>query len=238
MNPVECHLVASPEEAASHHTRLLGKGDLDPSHGSAAGRCTPQGAGGSADLPVTWEPCAFARGGGPRARGWISRSGAHGGSAGGGHRPPPRAGGDRLPESACSRLKCSASSPRPPRVPFRLEAVKAAAARPASRCCPTASLPPPPTSRLLATSMSQVGAGPAGRSASPRGCWGVPTPSPEILYTQAYTPPKRPHGCFSQSPTHTRETLCTPGHGFKGVASGLTVPPSHLLPRPLHARGQ
>lgn len=41
---------------------------------------------------------------------------------------------------------------------FRLEAVKVAGALPASPCSQTASLPPPPTSRLLATSTSQVGA--------------------------------------------------------------------------------
>nr|KAF6385793.1 actin binding LIM protein family member 2 [Myotis myotis] len=68
---------------------------------------------------------------------------------------------------------------------FGLEAVKVAAAPPASRCCPTAGRPPP-TSRLRATSTSQTlaskitftGSRPS-TSSTLRGAWmgrtGVPT---------------------------------------------------------------
>ena len=76
-----------------------------------------------------------------------------------GRRGPTRQG-RRAPEALTLEMLSSAFPSRLclPSSLFRLEAVKVAGAPPASPCSQTASHPPPPTSRLLATSTSQVGA--------------------------------------------------------------------------------
>ena len=129
-------------------------------------------------VPGTWKQAGPSLGRscshtlGPRKavpRGWIneSRGPIWRCRWGGSHSLPwaegaeaPRGRGDGAPEALTLEMLSSASPSRLclPSSLFRLEAVKVAGALPASLCSQTASLPPPPTSRLLAISTSQVGA--------------------------------------------------------------------------------
>lgn len=153
---------------------------------------------------------------------------------------PSPGGGFGRPLGQGRRGALGASSPAsntllcfPPPCPlpllFCLEAAKAAGAPPACRCSPTASRPPPPTSRRLATSMSQVG--PPRPTLRPAlSSQGSALPLRVPAGSQVSPPPKFRHssqiskwGCMSpgfrvwgppQRP-HKRRCYCPPGHGLR-----------------------
>lgn len=112
----------------------------------------------------------------------------------------PTRQGRRAPEALTLEMLSSASPSRLclPSSLFRLEAVKVAGALPASLCSQTASLPPPPTSRLLAISTSQVGAQDARpltrQTGRPLSCRGgrLPLPLGSRMFPRLLHPPPHP----------------------------------------------
>lgn len=193
----------------------------------------------------------------PRGRGTgstqvgLTSHGARSGNVSGGHPPfPVQRGGGGGPHQAGERARWAQvflfdvlSLPLPPFCPsllFRLEAVKVAGAPPASRCSQTASLPPAPTSRRLATSTSQVGTQDA-RSGSPcrasvctEGPWFPSLSAPRPQFCGFAHPAAGVCLSFSRSHASTRETFLPSWKRAGGKAlSGRLCTLAASLPLPL-----
>lgn len=123
---------------------------------------------------------------------------------------------------------------------FRLEAVKVAGVPRASRCSQTASLPPAPTSRRLATSTSQVGTqdawwgSPCRASVCTEGPWFPSLSAPRPPFCGFAHPAAGLCLSFSRSHTSTRETFLPSWKRAGGKAlSGRPCTLAASLPLPL-----